>query len=355
MAPMVFVMPVVQLVIFGYAVTTDVRRITTAVHDLDNSVLSREMVSRFKSSEYFDVVGYVQSERQVREMLDHGSAQVVMRINSGFEDKLRSGRAAPVQLLVDGTDSNVATIALSYSARIVESLSQDLLRRRLAGLGAAAPHPGSIDLESRAWFNDNLESRDFYVPGVMAILVLLNTLMLTSMAIVREKEIGTMEQVMVTPIRPWEFILGKTAPFVLIGFADVLLITVVGVWWFQVPIRGSLWLLLACTALYLMTTVGAGLLISTISRTQQQAMMTTFFFGFPAILLSGFLFPIADMPQVVQWLTYLDPLRYFLVIVRGIFLKGVGAEILWPQMVGLVVLGLATLTLASRRFHKTIG
>jgi len=216
-----------------------------------------------------------------------------------------------------------------------------------------SPPVASVELQSRAWFNENLESRNFYVPGVIAIIVMLITLMLTSMAVVREKEIGTMEQIMVTPITPAEFILGKTVPFALIGFADVALITLVGVLWFKVPIRGNLLLLFGATTLYLMSTLGVGLLISTVSRTQQQAMMSTFFFYFPAVLLSGFMFPIANMPTVIQWFTYLNPLRYFLVIVRGIFLKGIGPEVLWPQMLALAIMGTVFLWFASSRFQKT--
>jgi ABC-2 type transport system permease protein len=208
-------------------------------------------------------------------------------------------------------------------------------------------------METRAWFNENLVSRNFYVPGVIVLIVTLVTLMLSSMAVVREKEIGTIEQIMVTPIRQSEFILGKMLPFALIGFADVVLVTVIAAYWFDVPIRGSLLLLFGATSLYLMSTLGIGLLISTISRTQQQAMMSAFFYYFPAMLLSGFVFPIANMPETVQWLTYLNPLRYFLVIIRGVFLKGVGPEILWQQMAALLILGTATLWVAARRFHKT--
>lgn len=210
-------------------------------------------------------------------------------------------------------------------------------------------------MQTRSWFNENLESRNFYVPGVIAIIISLITLMLTSMAVVREKEIGTIEQIMVTPITPIEFILGKTVPFALISFLDVIIVALVGVFWFEVPIRGSLALLFLATALYLMTTLGVGLLISTISQTQQQAMMATFFFFFPAMLLSGFIFPIANMPIIIQWFTYLNPLRYFLVIIRGIFLKGVGFTILWPQMAALLVIGFITLRLATKRFHKTLA
>ncbi len=354
MKPIIFVMPVIQLVIFGYAATTDVKNITTAIYDLDNSVLSRDIVARFAQSRYFTIIGNVYDDDTAREMIDRGRAQVVLRIDSGFSRRMLGGGSGVVQIIVDGTDSNAANIALTYTSKIVNQFSLEMLQQRLDRQGVAARQPARVSIETRAWFNENLESRNFYVPGVMAILVMLTTLMLTSMAIVREKEIGTMEQIMVTPMKPSEFILGKSAPFVLIGFADVIIITLVGVLWFDVPIRGSIALLFACTALYLMTTIGAGLLISTISHTQQQAMMTTFFFGFPAILLSGFMFPIANMPAAVQYLTYANPLRYFLVIIRGIFLKGVGADILWPQMLGLLVLGIVTLTIATRRFHKTL-
>ncbi len=361
MRPIILVAPVIQLIIFGYAANTDVRHIETAVYDLDNSVPSRDLVARFQESRYFDIVRRVSSDREATGLLDRGEVEVVLRIDAGFANLIDGGRTGTVQLLIDGTDSNTASIILGYSSNIAAQYSNDLLAARAARLGAGYRQPGraagpvGVQLQSRAWFNDNLESRNYFVPGVMAMLVMIATLMLTSMAIVREREIGTMEQIMVTPIKPWEFILGKTTPFVLIGFFDVLLITAVGVYWFDVPMRGSLLLLLACTALYLMSTIGAGLLISTISQTQQQALMTTFFFSLPAILLSGFMFPIANMPRAVQLVTYLDPLRYFLVIIRGIFLKGVGIDILWPQMVGLLALGIVALIIATKRFHKTLA
>lgn len=354
MKGIIFLMPIVQLLVFGYAVTTDVRDVTTAVYDLDNSSASRELVARFVESGYFDVVAYATGPDDVRQLIDRGDVRVVLQMNSGFEADLRAGRTAELQLIVDGTDSNTAGIVLDYSAKITGEYSQAILASRLGRLGGSTA-PEAVRLETRAWFNENLESRNFYVPGVIALIVMLITLMLTSMAVVREKEIGTMEQIMVTPITATEFILGKTIPFALIGLVDVLLITVLGVFWFGVPIRGSLLMLFFATLLYLMNTLGVGLLISTASETQQQAMMSAFFFYFPAVLLSGFMFPIANMPQVIQWLTYLNPLRYFLVIVRGIFLKGVGPAILWPQMAALALMGLALLWSASRRFKKTLS
>jgi ABC-2 type transport system permease protein len=355
MRAVLFVMPVIQLIVFGYAVTTDVKRAPTAVYDLDRSVASRELVSRFAGSKYFTVVEYLTTESEARQALDHGRVSVVLRVNAGFENDLRAGRTAQLQVLLDGSDSNTAAIVAGYAARIAAQYSENLLVARLARLrGPAATSPG-VTLETRAWFNENLESVYFYVPGVVAILVTIITLLLTSMAVVREKEIGTMEQILVTPITPLEFILGKTIPFALISFADVILVTSIGVLWFGVPVRGNPPLLLFCTALYLMTTLGVGLVISTFSNTQQQAMMGTFFFYMPAMLLSGFMFPIANMPVVVQWLTYLNPMRYFLVIIRGIFLKGVGVAILWPQMLALLIIGVITLGLASRRFKKTLA
>jgi len=351
----IFVVPVFQLIIFGYAVTTDVAHVATAVYDLDNTTSSRELVSQFTGSGYFDVVEYVSDERQVEDLLDRGKVSAILRMDRGFEGDLRAGRTAQLQILVDGTDSNTAGIVLAYSARIARRFSDHVLLQRAERQWGAVRLPGQVNFQTRAWFNPNLESRNFYVPGVIAFIVTITTLLLTSMAVVREKEIGTMEQIIVTPITSLEFILGKTVPFALISIVDVIVVTVVGVLWFDVPVRGSLFLLFLGVVLYLLTTLGIGLLISTVSQTQQQAMMTTFFFNIPAMLLSGLMFPIANMPEAVQVLTYLNPFRYILVIIRGIFLKGVGIGILWPQMLALAVMGVATLWLASSRFRKTLA
>jgi ABC-2 type transport system permease protein len=316
------------------------------VMDHDNTPQSREFISRLTGSGYFKVVKRVSNVREIREQFDRGSVKGTLQIDSGFGAKIVSRRSAPIQFIVDGTDSNTAGIVLNYAGRVVQRFNMDVLR----GTSAAAP----VELRTRAWFNENLASRNFYVPGVIALLLALVTLMLSSMAIVREKEIGTIEQIIVTPITRFEFILGKTVPFALIGLIDVFVITAICLYWFEVPIRGSFWLLLLSTTLYLLSTLGIGLLISTMSSTQQQAMMSAFFVFFPAVLLSGFLFPIANMPNWIQGLTYINPLRYILVIIRGIFLKGIGAEILWPEMLALFILGTSLLWLASRRFQKTL-
>ncbi|PWT91000.1 MAG: ABC transporter permease, partial [Acidobacteria bacterium] len=296
---------------------------------------------------YFKIVQRISSVEEIRDLLDRGTIKGALEIDSGFAGKIHSHQTASVQMIVDGTDSNSAGIVLNYAGRVVQLFNVSVLS------GNVAVNP--VELSTRAWFNENLTSRNFYVPGVIALLLALVTLMLSSMAIVREKEIGTMEQIIVTPITRLEFILGKTAPFALFGIIDVFVISAICLYWFEVPIRGSFALLLFSTALYLLSTLGLGLLISTMSSTQQQAMMSTFFVFFPAVLLSGFLFPISNMPNWIQWLTYLNPLRYILFIIRGIFLKGVGADILWPEMLSLTVLGVTLIWLSSRRFQKTLS
>ncbi len=354
MKAIVFVTPILQLVVLGYAVTTDVREIPTAVADFDRTQAARELVRRFERSGYFRVVERVDEARALGRLLDAGRVKAALQLDPGFDTDLKRGRTALVQILVDGTDSNTAGVVADYASRIVLEYNRDAARAGAGAVALAGPGAGEVQLRARAWYNPDLRSRNFYVPGVMAILIMLTSLLLTSMAIVREREIGTMEQLMVTPIRPVELILGKTLPFALIGFFDVALITVVAVSWFAVPIRGSLLLLFGATALYLLSALGIGLFISTVSRTQQQALMTTFFFFQPAMLLSGFVFPIANMPEAIQYLTYLNPLRYFLVIIRGIFLKGSGAEVLWPHMLALFLLGSGVLTVSALRFRKRL-
>ncbi len=349
----IFISPLIQLIVFGYAANTDVRHVRTAIMDLDNTPASRRLIERFTGSGYFVDTARVDNDKELADLIDRGDARAAIRIDKGFADDLNSARTAAVQFIVDGVDSSTAGVVLKYAGDIAMQFSQEQMAYNIGRWQGAVPRAGGVELVERVWFNENLESRNFYVPGIIANLVMLITLVLTSMSIVREREIGTMEQVMVTPIRPAEFILGKTIPFAIISFIVVVLVTSVGVFWFGVPIRGSLVLLAGATTLYLLSATGLGLLVSTICRTQQQAMMSTFFIMFPAILLSGFVFPIANMPRIVQLITYADPLRYFIIILRGTFLKGVGISILWPQLVGLAVLGTILLALAIKRFHKT--
>jgi ABC-2 type transport system permease protein len=347
--------PILQMLVFGYAATFEIHHVPTVVLDLDHSQQSRDLTSRLTSSPYFDVQRQLTDSRQIRDLIDSGNATVGIEIDAGFAQKLLKGQTAPVQVIVDATNSNTALIASSYISQIALGFARDYQLDRINGIAPQlVEQMPSVSLEPRPWYNPGLSSRWFFVPGVIGSLTLVLVITLTAFAVVREREIGTLEQIMVTPIRPVEFILGKTLPFFLIGLLDVSLIATVGTLWFQVPFRGHISVLLAGSVLFLVCMLGVGLLISTVSSTQQQAMVTAFFFIMPAITFSGFGFPIATMPQWLQYLTFLSPLRYFLVVLRGTYLKGVGMEILWPQMAAMAALGFSLLTIAILRFHKAL-
>lgn len=347
--------PIVQMLIFGYAATYEIRHVPTVVLDLDQSQESRDLISRFASSTYFNVERQLGDAREIRDQIDSGDATVGLEIDAGFAQKLRSGQTAPLQVIVDATNSNTALIASGYVTQIALGFAQDAQQDHIDRIAPQMiSEMPSVTLEQRPWYNANLSSRWFFVPGVIGSLMLVLVIMLTALAVVREREIGTLEQIMVTPIRPVEFILGKTLPFFLIGLFDVALIAVVGTLWFQVPFRGNLLVLFLGAVLFLLCMLGAGLLISTVSSTQQQAMVTAFFFIMPAIVFSGFGFPIATMPEWLQSCTYLSPLRYFLIVLRGTYLKGVGMDILWPQMAAMGGLGVMLLGIAILRFHKAL-
>ncbi len=352
MRAIVLVMPLVQSMVFGYAVTTDVKQVDTAIYDQSQTPESRDLIDRFVRSGYFTVKTVIGSDREMDELIDHAEVSAILRIPPDYSANLTAGTTASVQIIVDGTDSNTAGVVLNYANGIIRNDAIEILQKRT---GVPGKEPMGVNLLTRAWFNENLTSRNFYVPGVIASIVMLVTLLLTSMSVVREKEMGTMEQIIVTPITSAEFILGKTMPSIILGYVNMIFVTLISVFWFDIPVQGSIAMLLAANGFYLMTTIGIGLYISTISDTQQQAMMSAFFFYLPAVLLSGFMFPIANMPGIVQLFTYLNPLRYFLIIIRGIFLKGAGVAILWPQMLALFVLGSLVLTMAVKRFHKNIA
>jgi ABC-2 type transport system permease protein len=347
--------PIIQMVVFGYAATYEIHHVPTVVLDLDHSQESRELTSRFTSSPYFDVQRQLTDYRQLGDLIDEGKATVGLEINAGFAQNLRKGQTAPLQVIVDATNSNTALIASGYITQIALGFAQDYQKDRIYRISPQMLEEiPTVQLEPRPWYNPDLRSRWFFVPGVIGSLTLVLVVVLTAFAVVREREIGTLEQIMVTPIRPAEFILGKTLPFFLIGLFDVSLIATVGTLWFQIPFRGHILVLFAGAVLFLLCMLGVGLLISTVSSTQQQAMVTAFFFIMPAITFSGFGFPISTMPQWLQYLTYLSPLRYFLVVLRGTYLKGVGMQILWPQMLAMAALGTGLLTIAVLRFHKAL-
>jgi ABC-2 type transport system permease protein len=346
--------PIFQLIVFGYAANLDVKNIMTAIRDLDQSADSRDLTSRFMSSKYFKTISYPQTPKEIEALIKKGEITLSLEIPSGFSQKLKKGNTAAIQIIVDGTESNTAMIALGYVSRILSEYSTEMIVKKLNQEGMKDFEEAGVKLEHRVWFNPNFESRFFYVPGVIATIAFLLPMILTAQAIVREREMGTLEQIMVTPIRSWELVLGKTLPFALIGLIDVVMIALVGVFWFKVPLRGNPLVLLLGNILFLMSSVGIGLLISTISSTQQQAQISTFFFMNPAFILSGFAFPLENMPEWLQYLTYINPLRYFLVIIRGTFLKGIGLEVLWPQMLALAILGGLMITLSSMRFRKRL-
>ncbi len=354
MRTMIFIAPVLQVLIFGYAATTDVKNIPTAIYDLDNTSESRDVIRAFSYSKYFNITYYVYSDKEERELIDKSKASVVLRFNHGFGRDLEGNKGAQIQLIIDGTDSNTAGIVLGYASRIIQKCSYSILKNRANIVLKQALAFPSVDLRDRAWFNENLESRNYFIPGVIAMLVTVTSILLTALVIVREKEIGTMEQLLVSPIKPIELILGKLAPFAVISFIDLTFIAGVGVLWFKIPIRGNILLLVGSTCIYLLTTLGVGLFISTICSTQQEAAMSMALFLMPVNLLSGFMFPITSMPTVMQYLTYLNPLRYYLEILRGIFLKGIGIRILWPQILALLIIGTSVITLSSLRFHKRL-
>jgi ABC-2 type transport system permease protein len=358
---LLFVPPLLQLLLYGFAVNLDVDHARIAWMDMDRTPESRDLRERFEGSCLFEVVALPRNEEEVRKLLDYAKVEAVVRVLPNFARDQARSRGAQVQILTDGTNSNTASLVSSYAGEIIAQYSSESVARLQNGqVLTRSPRTAAnltmpqIDARTRVWFNPDLRSRNYFVPGVIANIIMMVTLMLTALAIVREKEIGTMEQLMVTPVRPIELMLGKTLPFALVGIADVVVISSAALLIFHIPLRGSAFLLLGCALLFLLTSLGAGLLLSTVSQTQQQAMMMSFFFSTPAFMLSGFAFPIRNMPLMVQYVTYLNPLRYFIEIVRGIFLKGVGFQVLWPQMAALLLYGVSVLTLSVVRFHKSL-
>lgn len=344
MLRIIFVAPIMQLVIFGYAVSTDVRHTSTFVVDLDASQLSRELVQTLMASGYFRLVGTSRQPAEMLKALEHGDATVGLEIPVGFARSLESAEGATLQLVLDGTNSNIATIARGYAERIIQTWSLGKLRQ-----GFVAP----VELRERAWYNPELASRNYNVPAVVGIILMLVCLLLTALAVVREREIGTLEQLMVSPLTPLELIAGKSIPFALIGIVDLIVVTGVARLWFGVPFAGNLALLFVASVLYLMSGLGLGLLLSTISKTQQEAFLASFLFFMPIMLLSGFMFPVSSMPEAFQWLTWLNPVRHYLEIVRAVFLKGAGVLDLWRPLAALVLLGAGLLGFAATRFRKT--
>jgi drug efflux transport system permease protein len=349
----IFAAPIIQLIIFGYAVTTDVKDTALVVYDRDHTTYSRELVQAMTAPGYFKLVEVASRAEDLAYALDHGRAIVALEIPRGFQGDLAAGQPATVQLLVDGSTSNTALVAQAYAGQIILKFGQEHSPAAQAAMAGTGKLPG-VDFRVRAWYNPNLESRVYNVPGVVGNLMMLMSLLLTTLAVVRERELGTLEQLMVSPLKPAELIVGKTLPVVGIALVDLVLITVVATLWFDIPMRGSYLLLALASLVYIVCGLGIGLLISTVSNTTQEAFMTMFMFFLPAMMFSGFFFPIENMPVAFQYVTLLDPVRYYVEAVRAIFLKGAGLPALWPQIAALGVMGVAILWFATTRFQKTV-
>jgi ABC-2 type transport system permease protein len=345
---------VIQMLVFGYAATFTVYHVPTAILDLDQSQASRSLISHFVATSRFDIVDVARTQNAITSDIDQGRAVIAIVIHAGFSRDMQNGRSAPLQVIVDGTNSNTALIALGYISQIVAQFSLDQASRAFSPRVGLAPPEIGISLQTRPWFNEGLNDRWFFIPGVIGTLTLMQVVSLTAFAIVREREVGTLEQIMVSPIRPIEFILGKTVPFFLIGLGDIAVVTIFGMLWFRIPFVGSPWVMLLGASLFLLAALGMGLLLSTFSRTQQQAFALNFFFINPFFILSGFAFPIAAMPRLLQWFTVINPLRYFLVVIRAVFLKGVGLAVLWPDLAAMALLALGMLTISVLRFRKSL-
>jgi len=352
--PVIFISPVIQLLLLGYAANLDVKNIPSVICDLDRSAASRDLIDRFVNSGYFTVKARLDRMDVIDGYLDNGAASMAFIIPWGFGDKRAGLKDASVMIIADGSESQSATIGVNYAVMILNDYAQGIILRAFERRTSRGIRPVVVSPHVRVWYNPALSSRNFMVPGVLGLILMIVTTSLASIGIVREKETGTMEQLIVTPIRPYQLVLGKLAPFVLIGLVDAMFVVAVAKWWFLVPLRGNVLLLFALSLAFMLNTLGIGLFVSTISRNQQQAMLTSLFFILPMILLSGFVFPIENMPKFFQYVTLIVPIRYFFVIIRGLMLRGSGWRELWDQAVALLILGTVLFGLSVARFHKKL-
>jgi len=351
---LILVMPVMQLFLLGYAATNDVRNVPMAILDQDRSPAARALLDAYRSADYFNIGHEVDSEQALRDLVDRGVVRAGLIIPPGYESQLNANGVARVAFILDGSDPTVASTALSAAQLIGQSLGAEVMTERLARRGQPGGLTLPLDVRTQVWYNPDLVSAYFMVPGVIGMILFALTSILTSTAIVRERERGTIEQLIVTPIRPWELVVGKMLPYVILAFLNTLEVLAIGSWWFHVPIRGDLSLILLLSGLFLFSGLGIGLLASTVANTQQEAMLIVWVTLLPSIFLSGFFFPIEAMPRVLQWLSALIPLRYYLVIIRSLMLKGVGIGSLMNETIALTIFGLAIMAIAAMRFRKRL-
>lgn len=355
MFAVVLIAPLIQLVLLGYAANRDLNEVGMMVMDHDRSQSSSMFVSGFTASGYFGIRGYADSYADIQESLDRGDALIAVVVPGDFEESIKTGKTAKVQVIFDGSDGNLASIAASYVQTVVAEFGGGIAAERLARKGVKTPVAGKIASVSRVWFNPDLSTREFMLPSIVGLVLIIITINMAALAIVKEREVGTLEQLLVTPLRPYQMILGKLLPFMLIGLVAVTLVLSVMILWFGIEVKGSIALLVFSAMIFMMSTLGLGLFVSTVSRTQQQAMITSaFLIIMPMIFLSGFALPIESMPDLIQYLTYAIPLRYFIIIIRGIVLKGLTFPDLWQEMSILFAIGSAILVFSSLRFRKNL-
>jgi len=351
---LVLFIPVMQLFLLGYAATNDVRNVPLAVYDQDRGPAARELLDAYRAADYFQIAYDVDSEDELGDLIDSGEARVGLIIPPGYTDQIKSNGSAAVMFVLDGSDPTVASTALSAAQMIGQQHATQILAERLERSAQASELGQPLEVHTRIWYNPDLISAYFMIPGVIAMILFFLTTILTATAVVRERERGTIEQLIVTPIRPWELVVGKILPYVILAFLNMFEVLAIGHFWFGVPVRGSLVLILGFSGLFLLTSLGIGLLASTIANTQQEAMLVVWMTLLPALFLSGFFFPLEAMPKVLQWASYLFPLRYYLVIIRSLLLKDVGIAAFKTEVIALLIFGLALMTLASLRFRKRL-
>jgi ABC-2 type transport system permease protein len=351
---LVLVIPIMQLFLLGYAATNDLRNVPLAVYDQDRGPEARRLLDAYRAADYFKISYEASSEAELRDMIDSGQARAGLIIPPGYGNAIQGGQPAKVMFVLDGSDPTVASTAFSSAQLIGQAYSTQVLESRLSKLGQAAVIQSPVQVGTNVWYNPDLISGYFMIPGVIGMILFALTSILTASAIVRERERGTIEQLIVTPIRPWELVVGKLLPYVILALLNAFEVLAIGHYWFGVPINGSLWLITAASLLFLLSSLGIGLLASTIANTQQEAMLTVWMLLLPSIFLAGFFFPLEAMPKLLQWISYIFPLRYYLVIIRSLMLKGVGISAVKEEIIALAIFGVAIMSLASLRFRKRL-
>jgi ABC-2 type transport system permease protein len=355
MLPMILVAPLIQIIIFGYVLTTEVKHIPLMILDRSNSTYSRELANKFSHTEYFNLKTISRDLSDIQPALTRGDVICALNIPADFEANIKKGRETQVQFITDGSDSNAGNMAVGYASGIIASYSAELFKEKMDRFKMVIGSIPGVSMEERVWYNPDLSNTNTMIPGIAGMILMIVTMMVAALSLVKEKENGYMEHLMVTPIKPYELLIGKIIPYILFGLLDIILITVLGILIFGIPFKGNFILLLSLSLINIFVNLGVGIFISTISATQQQAMISAIFFMFPNMLLSGFIFPIKNMPVFIQYLTYVLPLRYYMVILRGIFLKGLTFVNLLPETIALLLYAVVIFTLSVKKFRRTVG